>query len=239
MVSGVDTASIRSTLSPVIRVLASWLARDGSDWVSRSSNLDLVGLAFDRKPAGQRLANMIQHIAVGLAEAAERAGARADEADLQDVLGFGGIGAIRADEHRAGGSAPDQDIAPRDAVRRTSRMFRIACHCLCLPLLSRASAAVSNHVLFSGSCSWTRRFRSRRSSATPAARTPCFDGATLRLRERPLPFVITSWICPYVRQRRRPRCAVRPCPLHDQRTSPLRIGLSHFARPQSAAIGSC
>ena len=34
IVSGVETTSIMSILSELIRPLASWPARDGSDWVS-------------------------------------------------------------------------------------------------------------------------------------------------------------------------------------------------------------
>ena len=34
IVSGVETVSIRSILSLLIRLLASWPAREGSDWVS-------------------------------------------------------------------------------------------------------------------------------------------------------------------------------------------------------------
>ena len=56
MVSGVETASIRSTLSLLISDFASWLARDGSDWVS----LSRMVTSYVFPPMGKPLARALR-----------------------------------------------------------------------------------------------------------------------------------------------------------------------------------
>ena len=65
-------------------------------------DLDRIGLVADLQARRQRLAGDLENIAVGLAEPAERAGARADEADLERRLGACGESAVGA---RGGGEA--------------------------------------------------------------------------------------------------------------------------------------
>ena len=68
-------------------------------------DLDFVGLVADGEAGGQGLARDLEHIAVGLAEAAKRASARADEADFQRIFGAGGEDARRAARQREAGRA--------------------------------------------------------------------------------------------------------------------------------------
>ena len=77
-------------------------------------DVDPVGLVADLEARSQRLAGEFEHIAVGLAEPAERAGARADEADLERRLGARGESAVRAGGRReARGAGGHDQSAPR------------------------------------------------------------------------------------------------------------------------------
>ena len=89
-----------SILSELISVLASCPARDGIGLGVAIEDLDPVGLVADLEARGQRLAGELENIAVSLAEAAERAGARADEADLERRLGARRESAVRARRRR-------------------------------------------------------------------------------------------------------------------------------------------
>ena len=81
-VSGVEVASIRSTLSLLIRSPATLAACAGADWLSLSMISTEYCLAADREALRERLLREADHVGVGLAEAGGRAGERADEADL-------------------------------------------------------------------------------------------------------------------------------------------------------------
>ena len=81
-------------------------------------NLDVKRLVADREARGERLAHDLEHIAVSLAEAAKRSGARADEADFQRVLGAGGEAASAARQREAGGARAGEQRAPREARAR-------------------------------------------------------------------------------------------------------------------------
>ena len=91
----------------------------GARWVRLRvlvENFDTVFLAAELDAVGQRLAGKIEHVAVGLAKAGKRAGARADEADLQR---FGALGEGRASaerERRAAGHRGGEELAPRDTA---------------------------------------------------------------------------------------------------------------------------
>ena len=75
-------------------------------------NLHLVGLVAHREAGGQSLARDLEHVAVGLAEAAQGAGARADEADFQRVFGAGGESAANAKtEREPAGATECQHVA--------------------------------------------------------------------------------------------------------------------------------
>ena len=86
--SGVEVVSIRSTLSLLISAFANWLARAGSDCESLSMISTLYFLPPDVRPLAKRLARETEHVRVAFAEAAQRAGSRADEADFDDVAGL-------------------------------------------------------------------------------------------------------------------------------------------------------
>ena len=82
-------------------------------------DFDAIGLVANLQPGGQRLAREFENIAVGLAEPAKLAGARADEADLERRLGARGESAVRAGGSReACGAGGHDQSAPR--YRRAS-----------------------------------------------------------------------------------------------------------------------
>ena len=77
-------------------------------------DVDAVGLVADLEAGSERLPREFENIAVGLAESAKLAGARADEADLQRRLGARGKRAVRAGGRReAGGAGGHDQSAPR------------------------------------------------------------------------------------------------------------------------------
>ena len=86
-VSGVEVASIRSTLSPLIRSLATCARALRVGLAVLVDDLDVVLLAADGQAVGERLPGEVEHVAVGLAEAGRRTGPRADEADLEGPAG--------------------------------------------------------------------------------------------------------------------------------------------------------
>ena len=67
-------------------------------------DLDAEFLAAELDAVGQRLPGEVEHIAVGLAEAGERPGARADEADLEAVARLREGAAAAEGERRAAGA---------------------------------------------------------------------------------------------------------------------------------------
>ncbi len=84
-------------------------------------DFDAIGLVADLEPGGQRLASEFENIAVGLAEPAKLAGARADEADLERRLGPRGESAIRAGGGREAAALADT-ISPRRDIGRPPRV---------------------------------------------------------------------------------------------------------------------
>ena len=103
-----------SMLVVVDQVLASWPARDGIGLGVLVDDLDVVGLAADGEALGERLAGEFEHVAVGFAEAGERAGARADEADLERRIRPRGEGAVRAGGHGEATAPADTNSPRRD-----------------------------------------------------------------------------------------------------------------------------
>ena len=87
-------------------------------------DLDAVFLAAKLDAVGQRLAGEVEHVAVGLAEAGQRPGARADEADLEAVAGLREC--ARAAEGKccaAGRGSGDELTARQAAAQRIERRF--------------------------------------------------------------------------------------------------------------------
>ena len=82
VVSGVADARMRSTLSPRISSEATSAARLPLDWLSLADDLHRIGAPAALQAVGQNAAHLLEDEAVGLAEARERTGARADVADL-------------------------------------------------------------------------------------------------------------------------------------------------------------
>src|ERR1019366_1721914 len=83
----------------------------------------------------ERLAHDVEHVAVGLAEAAECAGARTDETDFQRVLGAGGEDAPAARQREAGRARAGNQRATRQA-RARSKIRPIGCGHRFLPLVA-------------------------------------------------------------------------------------------------------
>ena len=84
VVSGVPDVTMRSTLSERISSEATSAARLPFDWLSLEMICDLVGPAAALQAPAENIADLPRMYVVGLAEAGERAGLRADVADLDD-----------------------------------------------------------------------------------------------------------------------------------------------------------
>ena len=102
-------------------------------------DFDGVGLAADREARRERLAHEVEHVAVGLAEAGERAGARADEADLERVLAPAAKRARAA--RRARGRPRPRRRAPRRDRRRAGAANSSVCFVMLPPIASSPFAA--------------------------------------------------------------------------------------------------
>ena len=89
----------------------------GARWIGLAvaiEDVDPVGLVANLQTGGQRFPGEFENIAVSLAESAELAGARADEADLECRLGACGESAVRAGGRCEAGCAGGHDqSAPR------------------------------------------------------------------------------------------------------------------------------
>ena len=79
-------------------------------------DLDAELLAAEFDAVGQRLPGEVEHVAVGLAEAGQRPGARADEADLEAVTGLRECTPAAKGERCAAGRGSGDELAARQAA---------------------------------------------------------------------------------------------------------------------------